>query len=74
MKEKTIELIKKLNEKIEPYKKTLVIPILKILAIIIVCAVIARYLSGGETLSDYASKNPDVAYPTQSIDDNITNK
>lgn len=63
MKTKIIEKIKSFyTSYIKPYRKNLIDPILKILAIIIVCAVLVRVMSGNETLSDYASKNPDIAY------------
>lgn len=39
-----------------PYKKNIIIPLLKILAIIILCAIIVRFLAGGETLAEYAAR------------------
>lgn len=56
MKDRIYELVKKIDDIISPYKKNIIIPLLKIIAIIIFCAIIARYLNGGETLADYANK------------------
>ncbi len=47
---------KALGAYLSPYKKNIIIPLLKILAIIIVCAIIARYMSGHETLAEFAAK------------------
>ena len=47
---------KAIGASLAPYKKNIIIPLLKILAIIIVCAIIARYMSGNETLAEYAAK------------------
>ena len=49
----------KMNNK---FLKQLLRPLLSILAIIIICAFLVRYLTDSETLSDYAAKNPDLAY------------
>lgn len=43
-------------EYLAPYKKNIIIPLLKILAIIIICAILVRFLSGGETLAEYAAR------------------
>ena len=51
---------------LDPYKKNIIYPLLKILGIIIVCAVLVRVMSGNETLSDYAEKNPEIAYQSDS--------
>lgn len=64
MKTKVIEAFKHFYSIIKPYRKNLIDPILKILAVIIICAVLVRIISGNETLSDYARKNPDIAYST----------
>lgn len=39
-------------------------PTLFLLTFILICAFLARYLSGSETLSDYAEENPELAYGT----------
>lgn len=51
-----------LRKKLKPYQKNIIQPLLKIIAIIIVCAVVAHLMGGHETLQDYANKNPDIAY------------
>lgn len=65
MKLKLNELWGKIKEKYEnlrtllsPYQKNLIQPLLKIIGIIIVCAVLAHLISGNETLLEYAQKNP----------------
>lgn len=52
---------------VSPYKKNLIIPLLKIFAIIIVCALIAHFMGGNETLSEYAEKHPDLAYSSVEV-------
>lgn len=42
--------------------KQLLKPLFSIMAIIIICAFLVRVLTDSETLSDYAAKNPDLAY------------
>ena len=37
-------------------------PALILIAAIVVCAVLARSLSGNETLAEYAQKHPEIAY------------
>lgn len=59
-------LIKKIDKIITPYKKHIVYPLLKILGIILLCVILANIIGGHETLSDYAAKNPDIAYQTTS--------
>lgn len=39
-------------------------PILFLLTLIVICAFLARYLTGSETLADYARENPELAYGT----------
>lgn len=39
-------------------------PLIFLVVFILICSVIGRLLSGGETLADYADKNPEVAYAT----------
>lgn len=43
-------------------------PILFLLTLIMICAFLARYLTGAETLSDYAREHPELAYGTGSPD------
>ena len=66
MKTKIAEMYTKFKKALAPYKKNIIIPLFKLLGIIIVCAVIVRLMNGRETLADYARKNPDVAYQTES--------
>lgn len=40
-------------------------PTLFLLTFIMICAFLARYLTGAETLSDYARENPELAYGTK---------
>lgn len=40
-------------------------PILFLLTLIVICAFLARYLTGSETLADYARENPKLAYGTE---------
>lgn len=44
-------------------------PILFLLTFIMICAFLARYLTGSETLSDYARENPELAYGLTSVSD-----
>lgn len=69
MKDKVKEFIKKLYTFLKPYKNTITIPVLKILGIIIICALLVRFIGGHETLKQYADKNPDIAYQTSSVED-----
>ncbi|WP_155832029.1 hypothetical protein [Butyrivibrio sp. WCD2001] len=39
-------------------------PLIIIIALIILCSLLARTMSGGETLAEYANKHPDQAYGT----------
>lgn len=57
---------RKIDKAISPYKKNIIYPLLKILAIIIICVIISHFIGGHETLADYASKNPEIAYQTSS--------
>ena len=67
MKDKLIAFFKRIDKKISPYKKNIIYPVLKILAIIIICALIVHFVGGHETLAQYAEKNPDIAYHTEQI-------
>ena len=55
-----------------PFIQQLLKPLFLILALIIVCAFLIRVLTDSETLTDYATKNPDLAYGDSSshIDEN----
>ena len=64
MKAKIVNLFKRFYAVIKPYRKNLIDPLLKIIGIIIICALLVRFVSGNETLNEYASKNPDKAYAT----------
>lgn len=44
-------------------------PILFLFTLIMVCAFLARYLTGSETLADYARENPELAYGTKKSDE-----
>lgn len=68
MKDKLKDFIDKLYTFLKPYKNTIIIPVLKILGIIIACALIVHFIGGHETLKQYADKNPDIAYQT-SVED-----
>lgn len=57
MKEKIIIFLKKIQNLLAPYKKNIIIPLAKIIGIIILCVLIARYMGGHETLLEYAAKN-----------------
>lgn len=48
-------------------------PILFLLLFIMICAFLARYLTGEETLLEYAQNNPDLAYGTQNATDSEEN-
>lgn len=65
MKDKIISFIKKIDDIITPYKKNIVFPVLKILGIIILCAILVRVIGGHETLAQYAEKNPEIAYQAE---------
>jgi len=62
MKTKIVDFFKKIHTICKPYEKNLIFPLLKIIGIIIICALVVRLMNGNETLSDYAAKNPDIAY------------
>ncbi|WP_155834048.1 hypothetical protein [Butyrivibrio sp. VCD2006] len=49
-------------------------PFIIIFALIILCAILARFVGGGETLAEYASKHPDKAYgtTTEAVSDDIS--
>lgn len=68
MKDKILGLINRFRDAVRPYKKNIIIPLLKIIAIIILCAILVRVMGGHETLADYARKNPEIAYPSVSTD------
>ena len=72
MKDKIIEFFKVIKAFLAPYKKNIIIPLLKILGIIAVCALLVHFIGGHETLSQYASKHPDIAYQTPSSDSGET--
>ena len=69
MKDKFKDFITKLYTFLKPYKNTIISPLLKILAIIVICALLVHFIGGHETLKQYADKNPDVAYQTSTSDD-----
>lgn len=73
MKNKFLMFIEKIDKKISPYKKNIIIPLLEILGIIIICVLIVHFVGGNETLSEYAEKNPDIAYKTEIIEDTSGN-
>jgi len=58
MKLKIKALYDKIVKALAPYQKNIIQPLLKILGIIILCAVIAHLMGGNETLLEYAAKNP----------------
>lgn len=58
MKLKIKEIYEKIRLKLKPYQKNIINPLLKIILIIIICALIVHFMSGSETLLDYAMKNP----------------
>lgn len=62
MKEKILSIYEKIKKTLAPYKKNIIMPLLEIIGIIIVCALIVRFMGGHETLAQYAEKNPDIAY------------
>ena len=64
MKDKIIALFEKIRKALKPYQKNIIQPLLKIILIIIICVIIVHVISGHETLSQYADKNPDIAYST----------
>ncbi|MCR4961300.1 MAG: hypothetical protein K6A74_07575 [Lachnospiraceae bacterium] len=66
MKEKLSAFWAKICKALRPYKKNVIIPLLKIIGIIILCAVLVRVMNGHETLAEYAAKNPETAYHTVS--------
>lgn len=62
MKLKIKELYERIRKILKPYQKNIIQPLLKIILIIIICVIIVHFIGGHETLSQYAEKNPDVAY------------
>ena len=52
-------------ENIKPLIRQLAKPFLFLLLLIMICAFLARYLTGEETLLEYAQNNPELAYGTQ---------
>ena len=64
MKLKIKELFERIRKVLKPYQKNIIQPLLKIILIIIICMIIVHVISGHETLSQYADKNPDIAYST----------
>ncbi len=53
---------------IKPLLRQVARPILFLLTLILICSFLARYLTGSETLLDYARENPDLAYGTETPD------
>ncbi len=51
------------------FMKQVALPFFGLLALVIVCGFLARFLTGSQTLADYAEKNPEIAYGTASDDD-----
>ena len=66
MKERIKALIRWIGKILTPYKKTIIIPVLEIIAIIVICSLIVHFFSGHETLAQYADKHPEIAYQTVS--------
>ena len=64
MAERIKAFIKAAGKALAPYKKNIIIPLLEIIGIIVICALIVHFISGHETLKQYAAKNPDIAYQT----------
>ncbi|SCX19264.1 hypothetical protein SAMN02910339_02699 [Lachnospiraceae bacterium YSD2013] len=64
MKLKIKELFERIRKALKPYQKNIIQPLLKIILIIVICMIIVHVISGHETLSQYADKNPDIAYST----------
>ena len=56
-------------ENIKPLLRQLAKPFLFLLLFIMICAFLARYLTGEETLLEYAQNNPELAYGTQEASD-----
>ena len=56
-------------ENIKPLIRQLAKPLLFLLLFIMICAFLARYLTGEETLLEYAQNNPELAYGTQEAAD-----
>lgn len=65
MKAKIINFFHKIKNALAPYKKNIIIPLLKILLIIIVCVILVKLITGGKTLTQYAEENPEIAYRTE---------
>ena len=68
MKEFIVNLKNKFKPVWDAYGKKLILPVLKLLGVIIVCVVLVHLISGHETLADYASKHPEIAYSTNTSD------
>lgn len=60
-------------ENIKPLIRQAARPILFLLLFIMICAFLARYLTGEETLLEYAQNNPELAYGTQDATDSEEN-
>lgn len=54
MKLKLKEIVHKIRTSLSPYKRNLIDPLIKIILIIIVCVLIVKFMTGGETLLEYA--------------------
>ena len=57
-------MLKKIITYLKPYKKNIINPLIKIVAIIIISALLIHFLEGKETLAEYAKENPEIAYKT----------
>lgn len=64
MKLKIKELFERIRKALKPYQKNIIQPLVKIILIIVICMIIVHVINGHETLSQYADKNPDIAYST----------
>lgn len=60
-------------ENIKPLLRQAAKPFLFLLLFIMICAFLARYLTGDETLLEYAQNNPELAYGTQEAADSEGN-
>ena len=58
---------------IKPLLRQLAKPFFSLLLFIMICAFLARYLTGEETLLEYAQNNPELAYGTQDAVDSEEN-
>lgn len=57
-----------MNRNIKALLRQIAGPTLFLLTLIMICAFLARHLTGSETLSDYARENPELAYGTDHPD------